>query len=110
MIQVIGTKKCQNTKKALRYFRERRVDHHFVDLNARRLSAGELKSIMQQIPAAELIDTDSKRYEQRGLAYMKIDVAEELLEDPLLLRTPIVRTKNRAFVGLTPEGWETLTG
>ena len=106
MIQVIGTRKCKDTRKALRFFKERSVDHHFVDLNERSLSPGELNSILQHVDADELIDVESKQYIKRGLKNMKFDIAEELLEDPQLLRTPIVRTKRKAVVGYAPEEWE----
>lgn len=63
---------------------------------------------MQHIPPDDLIDTASRQYEKRGLKYMKFDVEEELLEDSLLLKTPIVRTRQKAFVGLVPEKWALL--
>jgi arsenate reductase-like glutaredoxin family protein len=108
MIQIIGTRKCKDTQKALRFFKERRVEFHFVDLNERGLSAGELKSISQHIPEAELIDAESRQYQKRGLQYMKFDIMEELAEDPLLLKTPIVRTGQKAFIGYAPASWKSL--
>ena len=107
-IQVIGTKKCQDTKKALRFFKERRLEIHFVDLNERTLSAGELRNILQRISPEDLMDREGKQFQKRGLQYMKFDIEEELLEDSLLIKTPIVRSKNMAVAGYKPEEWESL--
>ncbi|RKX89879.1 MAG: ArsC family transcriptional regulator, partial [Spirochaetes bacterium] len=56
-IQIIGTKKCNSTKKAVRFFKERNIPFYFVDLNERELSPGELSAITARIPASDLIDT-----------------------------------------------------
>lgn len=105
-IQIFGTKKCQDTRKAERFFKERRIGVHFVDLKEKAVSPGELRSISQSVPLDELIDTDGKQYRKRNLAYMKFDIDEELLEDPLLFRTPIVRLGGKATVGYRPEVWK----
>lgn len=105
-IQIIGTKKCKETQKAERFFKERRIPFHFRDLMEKGLSKGELENICRVIPVEDLIDTESKRYKERGMQYMKFNIEEELLDDPLLLKTPIVRNERFATVGYKPEVWK----
>ncbi len=91
-IQLIGTKKSQETRKIERYFRERNIRFQFVDVAARPLSPGELEKIAAAAGGfAALIDTDSKAFQKRQLQYKDYDPAEELLETPELLKVPIVR-------------------
>lgn len=105
-IQIFGTKKCQNTRKAERYFKERKIPVQFVDLNVRGLSQGELNKVKQVIGLENLIDKDGKEYAKRNLKYMVHDVEEMLLTVPLLLKTPIVRNKNAVTVGYCPDVWK----
>lgn len=104
-IQIIGTKKCRETQKAERFFRERRIQFYFRDLTEKALSAGELENISRKITIDRLIDTESKRYKERGLKFMVFNIEEELLNDPLLIKTPIVRNGSLSTVGYTPEIW-----
>lgn len=104
-IQVIGTKKCNGTKKAQRFFKERRINFHFKDLAEKGLSKGELDNICRVYDSEELIDTSSKQYKKRGLEFMVIDLEEELLTDPLLLKTPIVRNGNKVTLGVDEKIW-----
>jgi len=104
-IQIIGTKKCQTTRKAERYFKERRINYQFVDLTARGLSKGELSSIKAAIGLSELIDTAGKLYQQKNLRYIIHDIEEVLLSYPLLLKTPVVRNGRLATLGYQPEVW-----
>ncbi|HKB86923.1 MAG TPA: hypothetical protein VKD08_12175 [Ignavibacteriaceae bacterium] len=104
-IQIIGTKKSRETQKAERFFRERSIPFHFRDLNVKGLSRGELENITGKISADELIDRESKRYKERGLGYMVFNAEEELLNDPLIVKTPIVRNGSLSTVGYTPEIW-----
>jgi arsenate reductase (glutaredoxin) len=106
-IQVIGTKKNAETRKAERFFKERRICVQFVDLEQRSLSQGELKNISSAVPAHELIDSESKEYKKKGLSYMEFDIFEELLENNLLLKQPVVRFGKEATVGYDPETWNT---
>jgi arsenate reductase-like glutaredoxin family protein len=106
-IQIIGTRKSSATRKAERYFKERGITYQFVDVRQRSLSPGELQNIAKAIPPEELIDPESKAYKQKGLAYMEFDILEEILENPLLLKLPVVRSGNKATVGYAPEVWET---
>ena len=105
-IQIIGTKKCKETQKAERFFKERRIPYHFRDLAEKGISKGELDNIIRVISLEDLIDKESKRYKDRGMQFMVFDIEEELLSDPLLLKTPIVRSENRVTVGYQPEVWK----
>lgn len=104
-IQIIGTKKCKDTQKAERYFKERRIPFHFKDLTEKGLEKGELDNITRVIPLDDLIDRESKRFKDRGMQYMVFDIEVELLSDPLLLKTPIVRNEKLVTVGYKPKEW-----
>lgn len=106
-IQIFGTKKCNNTKKAQRFFKERNIQIHFRDLTEKGLAPGELQNISRAIDLEDLIDTDSKQYKKRGMQFMVFNTEEELLEDPLLLKSPIVRNGKQATIGYEPEVWKT---
>ena len=105
-IQIIGTKKCKETQKAERYFKERRIPFHFRDLTEKGLAKGELNNISRVIPLNELIDRESKRFKDRGMLFMVFDIEEELLSDPLLLKTPIVRNEKLVTVGYQSDVWK----
>ena len=106
-IQIIGTKKCRETQKAERFFKDRRIPYHFRDLSDKGLAKVELENISRVIPLDELIDRESKRFKDRGMQYMVFDIEEELLEDSLLIKTPVVRNGKLATVGYNPEVWGT---
>ena len=105
-IQIIGTKKCKETQKAERFFKERRIPYHFRDLTEKGISKGELENITQAIPIEELIDKEGKQFKKRGFEYMRYDIETELQEDSLLLKTPIVRNGKLITVGYEPEVWQ----
>lgn len=105
-IQIIGTKSCRETQKAIRFFKERRIQFHFRDLNEKGISKGELNNISQVIPAEELIDTQGKEYSKKNLKFMVFDIEEELLSNPLLFKTPIVRNGRLVTVGYQQEVWK----
>jgi len=105
-IQIIGTKKCKETQKAERYFKERRIPFHFRDLTEKGLAKGELDNITRVIPLDDLIDKESKRFKDRGMQFMVFDIEEELLSDPFLLKTPIVRNEKLATVGYQSDVWK----
>lgn len=104
-IQIFGTKKCQDTRKAERFFKERGVSYHFVDLTIRGLSKGELDRVKAAVGLDNLIDREGKEYARRNLKYLVHDVEEVLLATPLLLKTPVVRDGPKATVGYRPEVW-----
>jgi arsenate reductase-like glutaredoxin family protein len=105
-IQIFGTLKCQDTRRAQRYFKERRITFHFVNLAERGLSKGELDSVKRAIGLENLIDREGKEYERRNLKYLSHTVEEELLNHPLLFKTPIVRNGRNATVGYMPDVWK----
>ena len=105
-VQIIGTKKSNETKKAIRFFSERRIQYHFRDVSEKALSAGELDNISRSVELEELVDTEGVRYKKRGMEYMDFDLREELLDDPLLLKIPIVRNGREATVGNAPATWK----
>lgn len=105
-IQIIGTKKSNNTKKAIRFFKERNINFHFMDLNERKISDGELSNILAKISVDDLLDTEGSSYKKRGFAYMDYDPVEEILEDNGLMRTPVVRNGKEVTVGNAIEVWK----
>ena len=105
-IQIFGTLKCQETRKAQRYFKERRIPFQFIDLAERGLSKGELKSVKAVIGIDNLIDREGKEYARRNLKYLVHNVEEELLNYPLLFKTPIVRNGNKVTIGYMPDVWK----
>ncbi len=105
-IQVFGTEKCNDTKKALRFFKERGVKIQFIDLNEKGLSKGELDSVANKIPLEDLLDRSGKQFKKRNLEFMTYDLYTELLDDPLLLKTPITRFGKDAALGIATEIWK----
>ena len=109
-IQLFGTKKCRETRAAERFFKERGVPAHVVDLAQKGMSPGELRNVAARVGGMEaLIDREGKRYVDKGLKYAAPTgprIEQMLAADPLLLRTPIVRSGNRATVGYTPDVWQ----
>jgi arsenate reductase (glutaredoxin) len=105
-IQIFGTKKCRETQKAIRFFKERRIPISYIDFTEKALSKGELENINRFVPLRDLVDWDGKQYNHRNLEYIIHNIEEEILNDPLLLKTPIVRNgKNGATVGYLPDKW-----
>jgi len=97
-VMIYGTKKCNETRKAERFFNERRVPYQFRDVSDKPLTEGELRNLAAGRRMEDLIDRESKAFEKRGLAYMDYDPAEELLADAALLRTPVIRLDKKSFV------------
>jgi arsenate reductase len=106
MIQIFGTKKCKDTQKAIRFFKERNIQIHYVDLQEKAISRGELNNIRRSVALDDLIDKSGKQYIKRNLQYMKFDIESELLDDPLLFKTPVVRFQQKATAGYQPETWQ----
>ncbi|MGN8897468.1 arsenate reductase family protein [Flavonifractor sp. HCP28S3_F3] len=108
-IQIFGKSKCFDTKKAERWFKERRIKFQSIDLVKYGISPGELKSVMNAVGLDALID--QKHPDAALLNYLAYDAdkAEKLLDNPKLLKTPIVRNGKQATVGYCPEIWETWT-
>jgi arsenate reductase len=109
-VQIFGVKKSADTRKALRFFSERRVKAHFVDLLERPASLGELRRFAQKFGVAALVDRDSKRFAELGLQYAQLSDErwlEKLSDEPLLLRLPLVRNANQVVIGADEEIWKT---
>ena len=108
-IQIFGVKKCFDTKKAQRYFKERRVQYQFIDLTIKGLSKGELKSVASAVGLNNVINSDSKDYKKLNLnRIVSVSGREELLlNNPSLYKTPIVRNGKQATVGYSPKVWST---
>jgi arsenate reductase-like glutaredoxin family protein len=107
-VQVFGTRKSADTRAALRFFAERRIKTHFVDLHERAASPGELQRFAQKFGVAALVDRDSKRFAELGLASARLTDdrwLEKLSFEPLLLRVPLVRHQRELTIGLASEMW-----
>ena len=105
-IQIFGTKKCKVSQKAERFFKERRIPYNFRNLTEKGISKGELENISRVVSIGELLDKDSKQFRKRNLEFKVYDSNEELLNDPLLFKTPIVRNGRLATVGYKPDLWK----
>jgi arsenate reductase len=104
-VQIIGTRNCPDTRKADRFFRERGIRPHFVDLKERPLSEGELQNICRHLDPEQLLDRDAKAYIKAGLAYRIYDPLDVALKNPAVLKTPIVRCGKEVTIGLNPDIW-----
>jgi len=111
-VQVFGVKKSPETRKALRFFSERRIRTHFVDLVERPLSEGELQRFVQKFGVDALVDRDSKRLDELGLRHSQTTPSrwlDRLMEEPLLLRLPLVRRLGQPpaiTVGFAEDAWK----
>lgn len=105
-IQIFGKAKCFDTKKAERYFKERRIKFQSIDMVKKGISPGELKSVKQAVGLSNLID--EKHPDAALLNYLAYeeDKLEKLLDDPSLIKTPIVRNGRQATVGYQPDIWK----
>ena len=107
-IQVFGMEDNQATRGALRFFRERRIVVHFVDLRKKPIAAGELRRFTDRLGAAALLDTESRPYREGGLAYLTTDAAgitARLLADARLLKLPLVRYGDDVTAGRDEATW-----
>ena len=107
-VQIFGTENSQATRAAERFFKERRIQIHFVDLKQKPMSPGEIKRFIDRFGLAALLDTESKGYADGGLKYMKLSDAELIARterDPGLLRLPFVRSGKWISIGKDEESW-----
>jgi len=108
-VQIFGVKKNAETRKALRFFAERRVKTHFVDLMERAASRGELTRYAQKFGVPALVDENSKRYLELGLRtarYGDERWLEILIDEPLILKMPLVRQGNALTIGAAETTWK----
>ena len=111
-VQIFGIRKNSETRKALRFFAERRVKAHFVDLQERAASPGELRRFAQKFGVQALVDRGSRRFGDLGLgaAHLSDDRwLEKLAEEPLLLRMPLVRHQQQLTIGDAEATWREWT-
>lgn len=109
-IQISGTKKSFDTKKAQRYFKERRIKVQFIDLKEKEMSKGELQSVMRAVGGIDaVIDPNAKDQDTVALiTYLaESQKFDKLLENQQILREPIVRNGQKATVGYCPDVWKT---
>lgn len=107
-IQIFGIKKCFDTKKAERYFKERNIKFQFIDLNEKSLSKGELQSVRHSVDLSDLINKEAKEYRTLNLDKIRSNEMKEelLLNHPKLYNTPIVRNGKKSTVGYQPDIWK----
>ena len=111
-IQIFGKNKCFDTKKAERYFKERRIKYQYIDLNRYGMSGKEFDSVLRSVGGIDnLVDWESKSDTVVQMRYMEDPRAKEdkVYEDPTLMKTPIVRNGKQATAGFCPEIWATWT-
>ena len=109
-IQIFGKSKCFDTKKAERYFKERRIKYQYIDLLRFGMSGKEFDSVLRGVGGIDqLIDWDGKSQEVTNMKYMEDKRAKEdkVFDAPELMKTPIVRNGKQATVGYRPEIWAT---
>lgn len=105
-IQIFGSSKCFDTKKAERWFKERRIKYQLVSLDKYPMSRGEFDSVRRALGGLEpLIDASARDYASLAYLAFEEDKIERLLDDPRLMRTPVVRNGRLATVGYCPETW-----
>ncbi|MCL2049586.1 MAG: ArsC family transcriptional regulator [Defluviitaleaceae bacterium] len=108
-IQIFGKSKCFDTKKAERYFKERRIKYQLIDVAKYGMSKGEYSSVKSAVGGmTALMDEKSREYEAQFIAYLasQEDKEQRLLENPGMFKTPIVRNGKKATVGYQPDVWE----
>ena len=108
-IQIFGTKKCNDTKKAQRFFKERGIKLQFIDMKEKGMSKGELRSVCQAVGGIDNLLDEKTKY-QDALALVKYISADEkedkILENQQILKTPVVRNGKQATVGYQPDVWK----
>jgi len=112
-VQIFGIRKSAETRKALRFFAERRIRTHFVDLMVRAASPAELRRFGQKFGVPALIDRESRRFADLGLAAARLSDEgwlAKLAEEPLLLRMPLVRRQQQLAIGDAEATWREWTG
>jgi arsenate reductase-like glutaredoxin family protein len=111
-VQIFGVKNSQSSRAAERFFKERRVTIHLVDLKQRPMAPGEIRRFIDRFGLAALLDTEGKSYTAGGMKYLKVtdaDLLAKIERDPLLLRLPLVRSStNKLTVGQDEAGWKAM--
>jgi arsenate reductase (glutaredoxin) len=108
-VQIFGVKNSQATRAAERFFKERRIDIHYVDLKKKPMSPGEIKRFSDKFGLTALLDTESKAYVDAGMKYLKVSTSELLTKienEPGLLKLPLIRSGNKLAMGHDEDGWK----
>jgi arsenate reductase-like glutaredoxin family protein len=108
-VQVFGRNDSTTTRAALRFFKERRIEAHLVDLVRRPMAAGELRRFVERLGAAALADSEGKAWRDGGLGYVRMEadeLAAKLLADQRLLRLPLVRAGTLFAAGRDETAWQ----
>jgi arsenate reductase-like glutaredoxin family protein len=108
-VQIFGTQKSQDSKKAQRFFKERGIALHFVDLQERYLAPGELNRFVEKFGLKALVNDKSKAYQDAGLAHMRVpdeQMIQKLIDDPKLMIQPLIRSGNTLSVGWNEHTWK----
>lgn len=111
VVQVFGTPDSQPTRAALRFFKERRLDIHLVDIRRKPMAAGELRRFVERLGPRALVDETSRAWRDAGLGYLSMtdaDLADRLLADQRLLNIPLVRVDNGFAAGRNEPAWKSL--
>ncbi len=110
-VQIFGLKNSQTTRAAERFFKERRISIHLVDLKQKPMASGEIGRFMQRFGLTALLDTEGKAYLDAGLKYLKLSDAELLQKiehDPRLLKLPLIRAAQRLSIGYDEKSWKAM--
>ena len=110
-VQIFGVKGSSETRAAERFFKERRIDIHFIDLKSKPMSAGEIRRFVERFGLVGLLDIEGKAYIDAGLKYLKVtdaDLLAKIEREPKLLRLPLVRCANRISVGQDEDAWKAM--
>ncbi|HEY2845653.1 MAG TPA: ArsC/Spx/MgsR family protein [Bryobacteraceae bacterium] len=110
-VQIFGVKNSQATRAAERFFKERSVAIHFVDLKQKPMSPGEIKRFVDRYGLPALLDTGSKAYVDGGLQYLRLtdaDLLRRIEQEPRLLRLPLIRAANLLGVGQDEDAWKAM--
>ena len=105
-IQIFGKSKCFDTKKAERYFKERRIKYQYIDLIKFGMSMGELNSVISAVGLDNLVDPKDVDFELFNRLAYREDKIERLFEVPEMIRTPVVRNGKQATIGYCPDVWK----
>jgi arsenate reductase-like glutaredoxin family protein len=110
-VQIFGVKNSSATRAAERFFKERRIAIHFVDLKQKPMSLGEIRRFVERFTLPGLVDGEGKTWTDAGLKYMKLSDSELLAKierEPGLLRLPLVRCANKLSIGADQEAWKNM--
>jgi arsenate reductase (glutaredoxin) len=108
-VQIFGVKNSQETRAAERFFKERRVQVHYVDLKIKPMSPGEIKRFIDKYTLYGLLDKEGKEFEAAGLKYLRVsdtDLLARIEKEPKLLKLPFVRGGNKIAIGKDEAGWK----